>query len=110
MTARSAVHVHVVSKDGTKRQWLAPGDEVPSWARLDARNLQGGSDDGQFPTQATQQASSGDVPEPSRSGKGSGLEAWRSFAESNGVGVDSDMSRDDIIAACEQAGVVSTEG
>lgn len=105
MTARSAVHVHVVSKDGTKRQWLKPGDEVPSWARLDERNLQGGNDG-----EAAPQASSSDVPEPSRSGRGSGLEAWRSFAESKGVGVDSDMSRDDIIAACEQAGVVSTEG
>lgn len=107
--ARSAVHVHVVSKDGTRRQWLAPGDEVPAWARLDDRNLQGG-DDGEPVSQATQQASGGDVPEPSRSGRGSGLEAWRSFAESRGVSVDSDMSRDDVIAACEQAGVVSTEG
>jgi hypothetical protein len=101
MAARSAVYVHVVSEDGAHRQWLAPGDEVPLWARLDARNLQ--QDD------AVQVSSSG-VPEPARSGKGSGLEAWRSFAESRGVGLDSGMSRDDIIAACEQAGVVSTEG
>lgn len=108
MTARSAVHVHVVSKDGTRRQWLAPGDEVPSWARLDDRNLQA-SGAAQSAPESSRQAGSG-APEPSRSGRGSSLEAWRSFAESNGVGVDSDMSRDDIIAACEQAGVVSTEG
>lgn len=109
MTARAAVHVHVVSKDGTKRQWLAPGDEVPTWARLDDRNLQGGSAARSAPAPA-RQVGGGEAPEPSRSGRGSSLEAWRSFAESNGVGTDSDMSRDDIIAACEQAGVVSTEG
>jgi hypothetical protein len=107
VTARSAVHVHVVSKDGTKRQWLAPGDEVPSWVRLDERNLQQAEEGG-----AVRQSSSGsaEVPEPSRSGRGSGAEAWRAFAESHGVAVDADMSRDDIIAACERAGVVSTEG
>ncbi|MGW6531471.1 hypothetical protein [Streptomyces venezuelae] len=104
MTRRSAVHVHVVSADGTRRQWLAPGDEVPSWARLDDRNLQ------------TEEAESAAAPqteptaEPARSGRGSGLDAWRSFAESRGVGLDADMTRDDIIAACEQAGVVSSEG
>lgn len=108
MTARSAVHVHVVSKDGTRRQWLAPGDEVPSWARLDDRNLQAVGV-AQAAPESIRQAGGG-VPEPSRSGRGSSLDAWRSFAESNGVGVDSEMSRDDIIAACEQAGVVSTEG
>ncbi|MDX3027480.1 hypothetical protein [Streptomyces scabiei] len=102
MTARAAVHVYVVSKDGTKRQWLKPGDEVPSWARMDSRNLQ--------QAETSQQSSAGSASEPARSGKGSGLEVWRSFAERNGVGVDSDMSRDDIIAACERAGVVSTEG
>lgn len=108
MTARSAVHVHVVSKDGTRRQWLAPGDEVPSWARLDDRNLQAGGV-AQSAPESIWQAGSG-VPEPSRSGRGSSLDAWRSFAEGKGVGVDSDMSRDDIIAACEQASVVSAEG
>lgn len=101
MTARSAVHVHVASKDGTQRAWLRPGDEVPSWARLDDRNLMPSSDT------SDQSGSGGDM--PARSGKGSGIEAWRSFAESKGVGVDSGMSRDDIIAACEQAGVLASE-
>ncbi|MFJ7963135.1 hypothetical protein [Streptomyces sp. NPDC096324] len=104
MTARSAVHAYVSSKDGTQRKWLQPGDEVPSWARLDDRNLlaSGGTSD--------QTGSDGDVAEPARSGKGSGAEAWRSFAEAKGVGVDSGMTRDDIIAACEQAGVLAAEG
>ncbi|MFJ4356916.1 hypothetical protein ACIP25_11665 [Streptomyces massasporeus] len=107
MTARSAVHVHVVSKDGSKRQWLAPGDEVPSWASLDERNLQQ-TEEGASVRQSS--SGSAEVPEPSRSGRGSGAEAWRAFAESRGVAVDADMSRDDIVAACERAGVVSTEG
>ncbi|MEU9470425.1 hypothetical protein AB0D78_28175 [Streptomyces avermitilis] len=108
MTARSAVHVYVVSKDGTRRKWLEPGDDVPDWARLDDRNLEGA--DGDSAAGGPSGVASGQVAEPSRSGKGSGTEAWRTFAESKGVGVGSDMSRDDIIAACEQAGVVSSEG
>jgi hypothetical protein len=109
VTARSAVHVYAVSKDGTKRQWLAPGDEVPSWARLDERNLQGGAGGGEA-SDSAQRPPGANVSEPSRSGRGSSIDAWRSFAERKGVSVDSDMSRDDIIAACEQAGAVSSEG
>lgn len=108
MTARSAVHAYVTSKDGTRRQWLEPGDEVPTWARLDDRNLMGGGNSGSESGKPS--VPSGGTAEPSRSGKGSGIEAWRSFAESKGVGVDPDMSRDDIIASCEQAGVLASEG
>lgn len=50
-----------------------------------------------------------DTAAPPRSGRGSGLEAWRTFAEQHGVGTDSDMSREDIIAACEAAGAVERE-
>lgn len=46
---------------------------------------------------------------PPRSGRGSGVEAWRAFAEQNEVEVAADASREDIIAACEQAGVVEPE-
>ncbi|MFJ9740819.1 hypothetical protein [Streptomyces sp. NPDC101166] len=108
MTARSAAHVYVTSKDGTRRAWLRPGDEVPSWAQLDERNVQGASSTGieDSPSPET----SGEVPEPARSGRGSGADAWRAFAESKGVTVDSGMTRDEIIAACEQASVVSPEG
>jgi hypothetical protein len=107
VTARSAVHVYVVSKDGARRQWLSPGDEVPGWARLDDRNLQGGFEDS--PADDTSSVVSGQAAEPSRSGRGSGIDAWRAFAESKGVDVDSEMSRDDIIAACEQADVLASE-
>ncbi|WP_405911362.1 hypothetical protein OG529_04390 [Streptomyces longwoodensis] len=46
---------------------------------------------------------------PPRSGRGSGIEAWRAFAEEHGVGIDEGMTRDDVIAACEAAGVVEPE-
>jgi hypothetical protein len=45
---------------------------------------------------------------PPRSGKGSGLGPWRVFADHDEVQVPytPDDSRDDIIAACERAGVL----
>ncbi|MFJ9979696.1 hypothetical protein [Streptomyces cyaneofuscatus] len=51
-----------------------------------------------------------EVEAPPRSGKGSGIDAWQAFAHEHGVGTDSDMSRDDIIAACEAAGLIEPEG
>lgn len=36
--------------------------------------------------------------EPPRAGRGSGLEAWVSYAESLGLEVDEDASRDDVIS------------
>ncbi|MEU3289899.1 hypothetical protein [Streptomyces longwoodensis] len=46
---------------------------------------------------------------PPRSGRGSGVEAWRAFAERHGVDTDDEMNRDDVIAACEAAGVIERE-
>ncbi len=44
---------------------------------------------------------------PPRAGRGSSAEAWRQWAESAGVAVQDDAGRDDIIAACEAAGVLT---
>ncbi|MFF3190553.1 hypothetical protein [Streptomyces misionensis] len=46
---------------------------------------------------------------PPRSGRGSGVDVWREFAEQHDVEVAADASRDDIIAACEAAGVIERE-
>lgn len=46
---------------------------------------------------------------PPRSGRGSGLPAWRAFADAAGVDYDDTDSRDDIIVACELAEVISAE-
>ncbi len=46
------------------------------------------------------------VPVPPRSGAGSGIAAWRAFADANDVQYGEDDSRDEIIEACEKAKVV----
>jgi hypothetical protein len=42
---------------------------------------------------------------PPRTGKGSSADAWALYAAAKNVSVELDAKRDDIIAACEQAGV-----
>lgn len=49
------------------------------------------------------------VEAPPRSGKGSGEKAWREFATSLEVDLEGCTSRDDVIAACEEAGVIDPE-
>lgn len=106
MTRRVTAHVYVTAKDGSHRGWLQPGDEVPSWASVDDRLLEGAAD------ASSPQGSSvqGAAAEPPRSGKGSGVEAWQRYADAQGVGYDSEMSRDDIIAAVDAANTPSSEG
>lgn len=41
---------------------------------------------------------------PPKAGKGSGEDAWRTYADAVGVEVPADASRDDVIAAIETAG------
>lgn len=48
-------------------------------------------------------------PPPPRAGKGSGKEAWHSFASIAKVHVPDGASRDDIIAACERAKVIDAQ-
>lgn len=45
---------------------------------------------------------------PPRHGRGSSAQAWRSWADTVGVRATEDDTRDDIIAACQQAGVLPT--
>ena len=47
---------------------------------------------------------------PPRSGRGSSEKAWREFADAAHVDVSDAESRDDVIAACEAAGVIEPEG
>lgn len=110
--ARVTAHVHVASRDGTRRAWLSPGDTVPDWATVSNPAVL----DGGAPPRARQSggtastADSSTAEAPPRAGRGSGLEPWQRFAEAHGVGVDSGMARDDVIAACESAGVIPEEG
>lgn len=44
---------------------------------------------------------------PPQAGKGSGKDAWAEYATANGVQIDPEATRDDIIAACTAAGVAT---
>jgi hypothetical protein len=58
-----------------------------------------------------QEAQSGGAPDdvvgsaPPKAGPGSGVDAWRTYAEANGVEVDEDASRTEVIDAVEKAGL-----
>ncbi|GAA3750909.1 hypothetical protein [Micromonospora maritima] len=66
---------------------------------------------GKVPASAPAPASSpARIPAPPRSGRGSGADAWEAFAKASGVEFDADATRDEIIAACEQAGVIEVDG
>ncbi|MCU8589927.1 MULTISPECIES: hypothetical protein [unclassified Streptomyces] len=103
MARRLTAYVHV---DG---EWYGPDSKVP--ARVASKIGEHAWEDG--PETAVVAGSGTKEPPiieaPPRSGRGSGVEAWLAFAEAYGVGTDSDMSRDDVIAACEAAGVVEPE-
>jgi hypothetical protein len=48
-------------------------------------------------------AEAAEVPEPPRGGTGSGVDAWRDYADKTGVEVTDDMTRDNVIAAVDLA-------
>jgi hypothetical protein len=91
------VHAFEVTEDGGpgRSQQFGPDDEVPDWARKVITNpkVWVGEDEPESP----------DEPEPPRHGKGSGLEAWRSYADKLGVELEDGMTRDDVIAAVDLA-------
>jgi hypothetical protein len=108
MARRLRTFVHV---DGRA---YGPGDEVPEGVarRIGAHAWEGDDEDETAPAVGFRDPAGGrGAPDtaPPRSGRGSGIEAWRAYAEANGVGTDDEMSRDDIIAAAESAGVIERE-
>ena len=105
MARRLIAYVHV---DGVA---YGPDSKVPAdvakrigdhaWTDAD-------QDDG-----AEQQTGGGQSPTPveapPRSGRGSGVDAWRAFAEQHELDVAADASREDIIAAAEAAELIERE-
>jgi hypothetical protein len=92
-----------------------PDDEVPAdhaalitnpkaWEGGKLQSTEGDSSKQDSGSEATDSGANPD--EPPRSGKGSSKEAWAEFAQSRGVHVEDEDSRDDIIAALVEAGVV----
>jgi hypothetical protein len=128
--ARLAAYVHVAG------QWYRPGDMPPPEVAARITNpkaWQGGvlpdlpdvkadaesaaddpsRDAAANPDKPIAPAEAADgrerVPAPPRSGRGSGLDAWQAFAVDHDVEFPDGASRDEIIAACERAGVIPAE-
>ncbi len=98
--SRLAGFVYAVGPDGSG-QWFGPDTEWPDWVAGVVTNPKAWVD-GQVPEVETGQGGP-----PPRSGRGSGLDEWKAYAELIGVTVDSEASRDDVIAAVDAA---STNG
>ena len=84
--------VYLTAEDGTITSY-GPGDTVPADVAKQITN-----------PDVWEGSSSAEAP-PARSGAGSGKDKWVAYAEANGVTVDDDATRDDVIAAVEAAGV-----
>ncbi|WP_432050305.1 hypothetical protein [Verrucosispora sp. NA02020] len=85
----------------------SPEDEL---ARLQARinALKAAVDAGASPGQGVDSAGDpgeGEPVPPPKGGPGSGAPAWRAYAAANDVDVEPDASREDVIAALDEAGV-----
>lgn len=92
--AKLNTYVHVRDEAG-ENHVFGPDDTVPGWARqaITNPNVWEGADE----------SSETSSDEPPRSGKGSGVEAWLAYAESKGIDMPEDASRDDVIAAVDAA-------
>ncbi|MCT9142941.1 hypothetical protein [Streptomyces violarus] len=113
MARRLRTFVHV---DGTA---YGPDDDVPAkvaeqigeHAWEDDSDQDGDGEPAEVgftdPTEPRSTAGAGEA--PPRSGRGSGIEAWRAYAEQNDLDVAPDASREDIIAAAEGAGLIERE-
>lgn len=108
---RLATHVHVVDDKGAEHV-LPAGSTVPSWARdrvtnpaayADAAQPEAAEDEGQGDGETAGDGDQGGP--PPKAGRGSSAEAWAAYAATHDVAVAPDASRDDIVAACEAAGV-----
>lgn len=106
MTERRLIgYVHV---DGTR---YGPDDEVPpAVAKRIGSHAWADADSSAEPPAPAGVGGSGQTDEaPPRSGRGSGVEAWRAYAEQHDLDVAADASREDIIAAAEGAGLIERE-
>lgn len=99
---RLAVNVVVRDPQTLGPVVFAAGDEVPAWAE----NLITNPDVWAAPHSGPDV---GPDDEPPRAGRGSGRDAWETYADSRGIEVTDDMGRDDIITALEGHGVIERQ-
>lgn len=89
---------------------FGPGHDVPEWARKRITNPQVW-DDAAIETVASVPAPAASVVAPAatepppQGGPGASRQVWADYAAANGVTVQEAWKRDDIIEACEKAGV-----
>ena len=111
----TTVHVHV---DGASRVY-GPTDEVPDtvatlittpgvWA--DERDDADQPDEADNAEGTDEAEATDEVPDtaegvPPKQGKGSGVTAWRAYADTKGFETDDNISREEIIAALDAAGI-----
>lgn len=85
-----------------------PGDDVPEWAAKQITNPLAWGDEPERAEVAVGSGGAGrqesDGPPP-QGGSGASRQNWADYAAANGVEVESDWKREDIIAACEKAGI-----
>ncbi|MFI6819726.1 hypothetical protein ACIBJE_02090 [Micromonospora sp. NPDC050187] len=103
------VHVHERGEDGNptgRTEVFGPNDDLPDWAvrSINNPNVWADSQDA-AQADANPGGSGGQDGPPPKGGAGSGAPAWREYAARNGVEVPADASREDIIAALDEAKV-----
>jgi hypothetical protein len=100
------VHVVATDADGVQRSGtFGPADDLPDWAVAGITNpdVWDGDPPAAAPAPAAPAGEDGDLVEPPRSGKGSGVEVWREYAGKLGwfESIPADASRDDIMKAVD---------
>lgn len=108
--------VHVVDLEGRPRAF-GPGEHLPDWAAKQITNPKVW--EGELPPHLNEAGEVQDrvappvqvppeaqPPEPPRSGKGSGREAWVAYAAVHGVEVDEGASREDIVELLAGRGLI----
>lgn len=101
------VHVAVQDEDGVTRSF-GPDSDVPEWAARKITNPKVWKDgDVPFPAASAGAGGGGEPSDgpPPLGGAGSGVKAWRKYADDNDVNYTDDATRDEIVAACREAGV-----
>ncbi len=94
-----AVHLN----DNGQLHTFLPGDDVPDWAAKQIKNpLAWGEPVAEPEKPVTVDSSDGP---PRQGGAGATRQRWADYATDRGVEVQEDWKREDIIEACEKAGV-----
>jgi len=95
MATRVTRTVHLTHPTQGSPVILHPGDEVPAWAigRITRPGFLADDTTGPVTVQV--------VPEPPRAGKGSGIQAWRDYADHLGLTFPESSTREELIDLVE---------